>query len=161
LTDLNPQGKLPLVLLSEGEDALPHKFFSELIRQAKQFWCRNFYADLQRQSRELAQLFSEIIRYSRVSYVELKRAPFANNFAVGLGLARQWSADEALDIPEGSIMRGQLSGISSEDLTQQNIEERFYALRALFYVVASVEKTPWQQEEFVRQGRPSREWFWG
>jgi hypothetical protein len=161
LTDLNVQGKLPLVLLGEGENQLPHKFFSDLLFKAKEYRCRTFYADLARQTRELAQLFSSIVTYGRISYVELKRAPFANDFSVGLGLAREWSQDQALKIPEGSTMRSQLGAISSGHLTEQALEQKFYALPALFYVVASVEKTPWQQEEFVAKKGPSRSWYWG
>jgi hypothetical protein len=160
-TDLNVQGKLPLVLLSEGEGALPHKFFSELIEQARQFWCRQFYVDFQKENREVINLFNDMCRYSRVNSIELKRAAFGSNFTFGLGLARQWAADGALEIPDGSIMRGQLSAISAEDLTQQGIEERFYALSGLFYIVGSVEKSPWQLEKFVsKQGVP-RNYFWG
>ena len=160
--DLNVQGKLPLVLLSEGEDTLPHKFFSELIKQAKQFWCRQFYVDFQKENREVINLFNDMCRYSRVSSIELKRAVFGSNFTLGLGLARQWAADGALEIADRSIMRGQLSAISAEDLTQQGIEERFYALPALFYIVGSVEKRAWQiEEEFVAKRGPSRRWYWG
>ena len=160
--DLNVQGKLPLVLLSEGEDTLPHKFFSELISQAKQFWCRQFYVDFQKENREVINLFNDICRYSRVTFIELKRAVFGSNFSLGLGLARQWAADRALEIPDGSIMRSQLSAVSAEDLTQQNIEERFYALPGLFYIVGSVEKMPWRiEEEFASKQGPSRGYFWG
>jgi len=159
--DLTVHGKLALVLLSEGEDTLPHKFFSELIRQAKQFWCRQFYVDFQKENREVINLFNDMCRYSRVSSLELKWAAFGSNFSLGLGLVRQWAGDGALEIPDGSIMRGQLSAISAEDLTQQGIEERFYALPGLFYIVGRLEKSPWRLEEFVSKQGPSQAYFWG
>jgi hypothetical protein len=159
--DLNVHGKLPLVLLSEGQDTLPHKFFQEMIAKAKQYRCRQFYVDFQKENREVINLFNDICRYSRVTFIALKRAPFGSNFSLGLGLTRQWAADGALEIPDGSIMRSQLSAISAEDLTQQGIEERFYALRTLFYIIGSVEKSPWQLEEFVSKQGQSRGYFWG
>jgi hypothetical protein len=161
-TELNVKGKLPLVLLAESENTLPQTFFQDLIAKGKEYRCRRFYVDFDNQNRELMVLFNDMCRYSRITYIELTRAPFTKNFSFGLGLARQWAADGALEIPHGSIMRGQLSAISAEDMTQQGIEDRFYALRALFYVVGSVEKRPWQiEEEFVSKQGPSRAYFWG
>jgi hypothetical protein len=158
LSEPNAQGKLPLVLLSEGEDALPHKFFRGLIAHSKQFWCRHFYVDFQRETRELANLFTDICRYGRITHIRLIQAPFANNFIFGLGLAREWWEDAALEIPQGTILRAQLSAISSEDLAQ-GVEERFYAINGLRYTIGSVEKSPWKPELFTsKQGGNSRDW---
>jgi hypothetical protein len=158
LSEPNAQGKLPLVLLSEGEDALPHKFFRGLIAHSKQFWCRHFYVDFQSESRELANLFNDICRYSRITHIRFVQAPFASNFIFGLGLAREWGEDAALEIPQGTILRAQLSGISSEDLAQ-GVEERFYAINALRYIAASVEKSSWEPEVFTsKQVRNARDW---
>jgi hypothetical protein len=154
--DLNLHGKLPLVLLSEGEDILPHKFFRDMIAKAKQYWCRHFYVDLQKENREPMTVFNNICRYGRVTYVELKRAPLVKNFGFGLGLAREWAADDALEVPEGTTLRAQLSEISSENL-DSGVEERFYAINALRYIIASVEKSPWEPPVFTFRAHEKRD----
>ena len=90
----------------------------------------------------------------------LSRAPFAQNFPFTIGMLRQWAEQGCLEIAEGSIVRDQLKRISSEDLAQAGVEHTFYAIRALDYLVASIEKNgSWQAPDFVmRQGR--RKCYW-
>jgi len=136
-------GKLPLVLLAEAEDALPHKFFQKMIKAAKEFQCREFYKEYQKDERELMTLFANVCRYQRVSNIDFKRAKISDNFGFGVALAREWAQDGALNISEGTILRTQLSGISSDDLAH-NPEEKFFAVDALRLLIGSIEKEPWQ-----------------
>ena len=76
----NSKGKMPLVLLTEGEDALPQRFFQKMIEHSRRLWCREFYVDFEKQNRELMTLFSDICRYRRATHIHFARAPFAQNF---------------------------------------------------------------------------------
>jgi hypothetical protein len=159
-TELNVKGRLPLVLLAEGENTLPHTFFRDLIAKGKEYCCRHFYVDFTKENRELTVLFNDICRYNRVKYIELIRAPYTKNFSFGLGLAQEWAADGALEVPDGTILRGQMSEISAEHL-DASVEERFYAINALRYIIASVERSPWEPPVFTvraHQKRDPRGW---
>jgi hypothetical protein len=138
-------GKLPLVLLGEAEDALPHKFFQKMIEAAREFQCRDFYKEERKEERELMTLFADVCRHQRVYKVNILfgRAKLSKNFPFGVRLTKEWAQDGALNISEGTILRTQLSAISAADL-DQNPEDKFYAVDALRLLIGSIEKEPWQ-----------------
>ena len=86
----------------------------------------------------------------------LQKHGAVKNFGFGLGLAREWAADDALEVPEGTTLRAQLSEISSENL-DSGVEERFYAINALRYIIASVEKSPWEPPVFTFRAHEKRD----
>lgn len=99
---INPQGKLPLVLLVEYTEALPQKFLQEIVKAARKMSCRIFYSDYRKENRQLLSLFSDFCWHQRITYIDLKRAPLAENYSIGMALIKEWS--ETLEVPEGRVI---------------------------------------------------------
>ncbi len=147
--EVNPQGKSPLLLLAEGEAGLPRDLFQRLAKDARRYACGQFYVDFDRKNQELVNLFYDYCQYQRIPNIELTKAPLIENFSLGVALIREWS--NALEIPQGTILRNQLKDMEMSDVDDKP-EERFYAVNALRFIVASL---PWQAPgAFQRQKSP-------
>lgn len=136
--EVNPQGKSPLLLLSEGEAELPRDLFQKLVKDARRYACGQFYVGFDRKNWEFVNLFRDFCQYQRIPNIELTKAPLIENFNLGVALIKEWA--KALEVPESSILRNQLKDMEMSDVDDKP-EERFYAVNALRFIVASL---PWQ-----------------
>ena len=146
--DSTPQGKLPLQLLGETVEELPKHIFQNLMKDAKRLGCYEFYNDYQDGNEELIRAFYEYSRYQRNANIKFTKAPFSKSFHIGILLIKEWVKNNALNIPNNTILRDQLKNIDTADLTEKP-EEKFFAVNALRFIVATVEKADWQRGYFV------------
>jgi len=151
--DTNPQGKSPLFLAAEAEAELPKDLFKKMVEDRKKLTCAHFYVDLKKENQDFMDLFGDYCRYNRFLGIEFTKAPIIGKFHIGTALIREWAKDGALEISEGSILRNQLKEIGRGDL-ELNPEEKYFAVHALTFIVASIEKDPWQAPS-VFQGQQS------
>ncbi len=150
--DATSQGKLPLHFLGEVAAELPKQVFQKLVEHSKKLACREFYHDYQEQNEELIRAFYEYCRYQRISNIQFTRAAFAKSFHIGISLIKEWAKDNALKVPEGTILRDQLKDIGTVDLTEKP-EEKFFAVNALRLLIGSFEKNPQQPPSFFGKQR--------
>lgn len=144
----NEQGKLPLRLLYEYEDELPNNVFKDLIDQARIYSCCTYYNDFRKENEDLRTLFYEYCKYQRVTNVEIAKAPLVGKFYIGIKLIQEWVRGMALEVPEHTVLYRQLKSMHLPHLEDANPEERFYAVNALQFLIASAEKEPWTVPTF-------------
>ncbi len=131
-----------LVFFEEYEDScIPlDEFFHRLTDAAKAWGCSTFYTvpyDTQN------EYFRELGRFtSRVgSPVRTETAPAAGAFHIGVSYIQKWAGEMGLlDLPQNSIVAGQLRGFSLESFAEK--PERFHAVNGLRYVLASIHQYP-------------------
>ena len=146
--DVNPEGRSPLVLLTETEEKLPQNLFQRLAKDARRYACGQWYIDFAQKNQEFVQLFYNFCQFQRVPKIKLIKAPLAENFSLGVALVKEWS--NALEIPQGTILRNQLKDMEMSDVDDKP-EEKFYAVNALRFIIADL---PWQAPS-VFQGQQS------
>ena len=140
-THINESGKLPIVLLTEYEALLPKQIFQQLQKDSRKYSCEKFYNDFKKENEDLRTLFYDFCRYQRVENIELLKAPLVGKLHIGVALIQEWVGDKAIKIPD-STLRKQLSNMEIEHLQEK--PEKFYAVNALQFLIASIEKEPWQ-----------------
>jgi len=146
---INAYGKSPLFLLEEHTERLSKDLFKVLIDSRKRFSCVQFYNDFKPENEGLKRLFYDHCRYERASGIGLIRAPLVENFNLRMDLVREWVKSESLEVPDGTILCDQLEHMSPDDLSEKP-EERFFAVDALSFILASLEKDgSWQPDEFI------------
>lgn len=153
--DVTPQGKLPLQFLGEASLELPKQIYQKVMQDAKRFVCYEFYNDYQDGNDELIRAFYEYCRYQRNANVKFTKAPFSKSFHIGILLIKEWIKKNALNIPNDTILREQLKNIDTADLTEKP-EEKFFAVNALRFIVATVEKADWHRSHII-MSNPERE----
>jgi len=146
--DPTPQGKLPLQLLGEASLELPKQIFQKLMQDAKRLGCYEFYNDYQDGNEELIRAFYEYSRYQQNSNIKFTKAPFSKSFHIGILLIKEWAKNNTLNIPNNTILRDQLKNIDTADLSDKP-EEKFFAVNALRFIVATVEKADWHRGHVV------------
>ena len=75
--------------------------------------------------------------------------PYLKDWITGILSIQQWAIDKALDLPDGSIMKTQLSGMSEEDKDESR-RGPLYAVDALRCVLGSFE-LPIAQPVVIKQ----------
>lgn len=145
----NEEGKCPLVLIDEAIDESPARLFQRLIESSTTNRIEKVYADLNPKHEEMVTLFGEIRRYHGFRSMGFTDAITLGEFQTGLGLIDGWLS--SMTIPEGSILRDELDSITEEDRESDTAEKRFPAIRALGYLVSSLETGPWGVPAFVLQ----------
>jgi hypothetical protein len=148
------KGKFPLVLLKEISDRRPTHFFKELFHQAQGLSCRDFYAEIlgPPENRDLVSMFNDHARYHSQVSINLKPAP--KNWEFAFPLIEEWTEADALEVQENTILAAQLERAGQEDLG--NAEQTLFAVKALSFLVSSVEQEPWSAPNFFPGGGRSR-----
>jgi len=144
--DVNPQGKSPLLLLSEGQEELPKDLFQRLVKDAKRLACGQFYTDFKKEDEGVRTLFGEFCRYQRVFGIQLTRSPLLESPHLCILILKEWLRDKAIEIPKETTLHSQLGKISAEDLKE--LKGEFFAVEALRLLVGSLEGGLWQANEF-------------
>lgn len=88
-------------------------------------------------------------------------APFKRNFQAGLAMVSDWWRVKLLDIPKGTIVHKQMSGLHSSkkksSLDQPDADQIYYAANALRYVVSGFYKFRptcyWKRETWRHKNR--------
>jgi len=100
--------------------------------------CSRIFVDMSDEYDGYVESFREfVIGIHRSGY--LHPAPYADNFLLGVTWIQDWTKSGKLSIPEMTIVRSQLKGITKADLAESP-ETNFYAVNALRYVVAAFHK---------------------
>ena len=71
------------------------------------------------------------------------KAPLVGKFHLGARLINEWLQDDALQIPKGTILYKQLKEMQVGHATEKP-EEKYFAVNALQFIAASVERQPWR-----------------
>jgi hypothetical protein len=136
VTHGNKAGKKKLVFLGEVENELPEPFFTELVELSRNFFCWHWLynsSDGDEGAVEgLIQLFGNYARTRDITQIKL--APgLMLDWNTGILTIQQWAADDALDIPPGTVLSAQLGKMTKADrhVSRRNFFYGPDALRAL------------------------------
>ena len=141
--NINRKGKLPLIFLGERARELPKDIFKLLKKDSRRLACFEFFNDLLKENRDLITLFYDFCRYQRINNISLTKAPLVGKFHLGARLLNEWINDNALQIPKGTILYKQLKQMQVPH-AEVKPEEKFFAVNALQFIIASVERQPWR-----------------
>lgn len=136
--------KFRVRLVDEFEINHPTKLFRGMFELSKYYQCQIFYADLlKKRNIDFVSMFNDYSRFTRDVTINLQAAPFAMKYNAGLALVQEYVESDALEMPQDSKILSQLGKIKEEDTTKEIIDEEFYAIKALMYILGSIEKDPW------------------
>ena len=145
------------VLLAEHEDSSLYldKFYDKLTVVADQFGCRKFYAAMPEDRQDCGYL-NDITQYARKqkSRVTLHDAEDANDFLLGLNRIRPGIHKGSLILPDDSLVREQLSGITAQDL-EDKPGERYNAINGLRHALGSFFRYPLIKRKPYRMPPPA------
>jgi hypothetical protein len=145
-----PNGRYPLRLLKEGQGHVLNILFQNLFDDLGQFGAYEIFGDLTSKFQSYILDFNQHYTSRRLQEVKLTPAPFYQSFSHGIYVIRSWIKDEALHIPTGTITRDQLKIIKEEDL-KGDVEDRFFGINALRFVVSAYEVSPVYPSPQVRR----------
>jgi hypothetical protein len=130
-----------LILLKEQEIASPllNELLPRITDDCTQFACEKVYTDLSENFEDYAEFYRRYIYDRNISYGHLCDAPYFSNFLLGISIVEQWLKDVLLELPEESITRHQLRGLSIEEI-KDSPEVRFPAVNALRHAVSAFYK---------------------
>jgi len=129
--------KRPLVLLAEGEEPQSMgRFFEKLTSHPIQPCCERLFADLREENEGYKRDLYRFVRDRNIEGIRLSDSSEFDNIEYGVRLIKQWRDDNALEIPEDTILRKQLKEMELDDL-KDKVEERFYAVAALSRLLIS------------------------
>ena len=142
LFERNPAGKYLLMLLREGQEQLVNSLFQKMADDLGKFYGEEIYSDLSENFRSYMIAFNQYASDRDGSQdLCLLPVPFHQSFVHGVSLIKEWKKDDALFIPEGTIVHNQLREMKIEDL-KSNPQEVFYAINGLRYVMGAFETFP-------------------
>ncbi len=138
------RGKLILFTEKMLPSVFPDVFCKHVTDDCSTTYCQNIYTSLVTEEGKI----SEEVEFYRdwkyrheVSMGNLQEAPYSDNFALGISYIRQWIDDGLLELPKDSLAWIQLINFSRKDLDTSDVEERFFAINALRFVIASFHKS--------------------
>ncbi len=150
-----PNGRYPLRLLKEGQGHVLNVLFQNLFDDLGQFGAYEIFGDLSSRFQSYILDFNQHYRSRRLQEVKLTPAPFYQSFSHGIYVIRSWIKDEALHVPTETIIRDQLKMIKEEDL-KGDVEDRFFGINALRFVVSAYEVSPVYPSPPVRRNVSSK-----
>ena len=150
-----PNGRYPLRLLKEGQEHVLNVLFQNLFDDLGEFGAYEIFTDLSPRFQSYILDFNQHYVSRRLQDVKLTPAPFYQSFSHGIYVIRSWIKDEALQIPTGAITRDQLKMIKKEDL-KGAVEDRFFGINALRFVVSAYEVSPVYPSPPVRRTASSK-----
>jgi hypothetical protein len=143
----NELKRYPLIFLAEGQGKDLAPVLDKLTDLGKRIRCEEIRADLTEDKKLFRDFFHDYCIENEVRGHYLRRAPWPDQFAYGLGIVRDWLEKKSLEIQKDSILAQQLGRIP-EDIKAytSHPEEDFFAVSALRYVLASFQKHPHQPD---------------
>jgi hypothetical protein len=146
-TGIDIHGKCPLFFIEEAVEESSKALFDKLVDYRKRFSCGIFFNDLKKENDDLKRLFYDHCRYQKVPNIQLTRAPLIENINLRMDLVRDWA--KSLEVPKGTVLCDQLERMSPGDLPERP-EERFNAVNALSFALASLEKDgSWNSDDLI------------
>ena len=114
------------------------KFYNKLIDTAAQLHCEEFYAIIP-ENRWDCGFTHDFDKYcsKRASNIYLSDAYDPDNFMLGMSRIRESLENESLSLPDDSIIKLQLLGLTREDVKEGKPEDRFHAINGLRHVLGS------------------------
>ena len=146
--DLEAADGVSLVLIDEGQSGVLEKLFERITIRTKRFNCERIFARLDDKGPERA--YYRFRGKREIDCPGLLDSSVFENFNQDIPLIRQWIEKGALRIASGSCLREQLSSLKGED-TNDNFEERFYAIASLCRVLKSLVIYPFERSR-AQQG---------
>ena len=129
------KGNLTLLAEHEFPGISLDELFGKLTDDTSLVRCSRIFADMSDEYSGYIDSFRTFVTGIKNSgYPD--QAPYADNFLLGVSRIRDWTKSGKLDIPEKTIIRSQLKGISKADLADSP-ETIFYAVNALRFVVGA------------------------
>ena len=129
--------KKPLVLLAEHSTDLPQKLIETITIETRRMMCRDIFCDFNEHTFQFQEdLYRHIKKFGIVG-VNLN-GPYLADWINGILSAQQWMSEDALELPRGTVLRDQLSGMKFEDRDPTR-RGPFYAVDALRCVLGSFE----------------------
>jgi len=155
-TDINNYGKLPLLFVIERTAEWPRELFMRMLMDSRVYQCRLWYNDMKPENMDLMSLFYDFCRYQKANDIEIDKAPIVGKFHIGIRFIKEWMKTKSIEgLEPGTILYRHLYNLARMDLGE-NPEEKYYALVAMQYIVASIEKTPWNRLSAVTSGSYQR-----
>jgi len=122
----------PLLFLSEIQEKVQADLVDRVIEEAKNLFCHTLYADFEQE-----ELFSEL--HDKLGATKLYPCfpwPFEEDLEAGILRIRQYAFKKLLEIPNGTILSGQLGSVAPDRLK----ELKLYTLKVLHYLVVWFQK---------------------
>ena len=127
-----PLENSPLVFLSEIQEKVQADLVDRVIEETKSLFCHTLYVNFEQE-----ELLSEL--HNRLGATKLYPHfpwPFNEDLEAGILRIRQHAFKKLLEIPNGTILSGQLGSIAPDRLK----ELKLYALTVLHYLVVWFQK---------------------
>jgi hypothetical protein len=145
-----------LRVLTEFESSNLGEFFKHLAEDTALLLCQSYYAEQGDLWKGYQTSLAEYCRSNQIAvHPSIDAAVFTENFGYGANLVREWLKDEALLIPQPSILRTQLSdgGAQESVFGDVSFAVQFYAISALRYVVTAFDYYSLGPSKPIRSGR--------
>jgi len=145
----------PLAMMVEVKEQDLQKMCQKLIRDAEEWKCRNWYANLHTTDEMMAaNELSQYLRRMRNTKVQVHDASEWSGFEEAMQRVHTLLEVEALEIPDRTVLFRQLDEIEAEDL-KSGVERKFYAAAAFMHIVTSYILSPWvkPKKQRVNTGR--------
>jgi len=142
---INDYGKYPLMFIIERKFELPRDMYMSIMKDSKLFTCKVYYNDLKPENMDLVSMFYDFCRYQRATTISIDKAPLVGKFHIGIRIIQEWWQHKSLEFEDSEILKNQLQTIQRPHL-DENVEKEFYAIRALTFIISSIEKTPWKRQ---------------
>jgi len=147
-----PSGKLPIMYLTEGEHIMHDALFEMLTDACTEFKCRTIYAMMPPRDKRMASMggFDDLWKYIRAKHLPIKvvPAPAAKDPDYGKAVAREYWADNALEVPPSDLnpttlvkQSKDMAGIIESGKADTGAQEdKLYAFHAMRHVLCGFVK---------------------
>ncbi len=126
------RGKLRLLAEYVFEKYSLSDFCRRLGEDTARLCCTSIYATGEEDSAEQTRFFNQCISEQHIRGI-LEEAPFWKNPGIGIGNLEDWEKRSLLEIPDDTTLFDQMKHIQDIDIA--NMSEKFFAVRALCFVV--------------------------
>jgi len=115
LPNFNKARKKPLILLAEHVCDLPQKLIETISAETRRMICRAYYSDSNEYTWSLEEKLDNYLKKFALGKITLD-PPYLKDWITGiLSIQQWWGVDDAIKLPEGSILRQQLGSMSDLD----------------------------------------------
>jgi hypothetical protein len=153
-----PNGRHPLWVLREGFNHIINDLFQEAVDVMGEFVAHEVFSDISSKYQNYVLNFWQFHQERKLQEIRLLPAPFFQSFNHGVFLVKEWIKNEALHIPEGTLVREQLRNIREDDL-KVDPEAEFFAINALRHSLAAFDVSDYLPPR--RKISPSKAPPWG
>jgi len=138
----NEFGKKPVRYFTEKDSKDIISLFNHMSDYASLLKAKRIYTDLGGEFEEYREIISEYCSENDLHGLHLKQAPWANNFHYSVrALIQEYRDTKAMEYPENTTLGEQVNSITEDDHDPERFD-KFYAVKALKYVLASFRRYP-------------------